>query len=84
MKVTIETNQDYDVVTQVLSVALKAYSIQSLETPLFDCLLIMLGNFHILLAFYGAVGIYTNASGAEHVLTYCEILAAVSLNEFIT
>ena len=44
MKVAVETNQDYVVVTYDLAVALKAYFIQSLEAPLFDRLLIMLGT----------------------------------------
>ena len=37
-----------------LAVALKAYSIQALEAPLFDKLLIMLGYFHLVLTFEGA------------------------------
>ena len=40
------TKQNYAVVTHGLAVALKVYSIQSLEAPMFDRLLIMLGNFH--------------------------------------
>ncbi|XP_014678737.1 PREDICTED: uncharacterized protein LOC106818551, partial [Priapulus caudatus] len=83
MKVACETNQDYAVVTYDLAVALKAYSIQSLEAPMFDRLLIMLGNFHLELAFYGAVGTYINECGAEHLLTECDVLAEGSLNGFI-
>ena len=83
MKVANETTQDYAVVTYDLAVALIAYKIQSIEAPLFDRLLIMLGNFHLELAFYGAVGTYINESGAEHLLTECEILAEGSLNGFI-
>ena len=51
LNVAKETGQDYTVVTYDLAIALKAYSIQALEAPLFDKLLIMLGNFHIELAF---------------------------------
>ena len=47
MQVVVETNQDYAVVTYDLAVALKAYSIQSLEAPMFDRLLLMLGNFDL-------------------------------------
>jgi hypothetical protein len=43
MKVASETGQEYGVVTYDLAVALKAYSIQALDSPLFDKLLIMLG-----------------------------------------
>ena len=46
-----ETGQEYGVVTYDLAVALKAYSIQALDAPLFDKLLIMLGNFHLEMAF---------------------------------
>ena len=42
--------KNYGVVTYDLAVALKAYSIQALDTPRFDKLLIMLGNFHLELA----------------------------------
>ena len=60
ISVAKETGQDYAVVTYDLAVALKAYSIQAIESPLFDKMLIMLGNFHIELAFYGAVGTLIN------------------------
>ena len=83
MKVAVETNQDYVVVTYDLAVALKAYFIQSLEAPLFDRLLIMLGNFQLEMAFFKAVGTYINESGAEHFLTECGVLAEGSLNGFI-
>ena len=49
MNVAIETHQEYGVVTYDLAVALKAYSIQALDAPLFDKLLIMLGNSHLYL-----------------------------------
>jgi len=56
MEVAVETNQEYSVVTYDLAVALKAYSIQSLEAPMFDGLLIMLGNFHVDLSFTSVLG----------------------------
>ena len=83
MKVAVETNHDYAVVTYNLAVALKAYSIQSLEALLFDRLLVMLGNFHLELAFYGAIGTYINESGAEYLVTESGKLAEGSLNGFI-
>ena len=79
----IETHQEYGVVTYDLAVALKAYSIQALEAPLFDKLLIMLGNFHLELAFYGAIGTFINESGTEYLLTESRILAEGSLMGFI-
>ena len=59
----IETLQEYGVVTYDLAVALKAYSIQTLDAPRFDKHLIMLGNFHLELAFYGVIGTFINERG---------------------
>ena len=83
MKVANETGQEYGVVTYDLAVALKAYSIQMLESPLFDKLLIMLGNFHLEMSFFGAIGTLINESGAEYVLTESGILTERSLMGFI-
>ena len=83
MNVANETGQEYGVVTYDLAVALKAYSIQALDAPLFDKLLIMLGNFHLEMAFYGAIGTFINESGAEYLLTESGILAEGSLMGFI-
>ncbi|XP_068213902.1 uncharacterized protein [Palaemon carinicauda] len=82
LNVAKETGQSYAVVTYDLAVALKAYSIQALESPLFDKLLIMLGNFHIELAFYGAIGTMINKSGIEFILTEAEVLAEGSMMGF--
>lgn len=83
LNVAAETGQEYAVVTYDLAVALKAYSIQQIERPIFDKLLIMLGNFHIELAFYGAVGTMIAESGMEFILTEAEILAEGSVVGFI-
>lgn len=83
LNVAKETGQSYAVVTYDLAVALKAYSIQALESPLFDKLLIMLGNFHIELAFYGAIGTMVNESGIEFILTEAEVLAEGSMMGFM-
>jgi len=83
LNIAKETGQDYAVVTYDLAIALKAYSIQAIETPLFDKLLVMLGNFHIELAFYGAVGTFINESGIEFILTEADILAEGSIMGFI-
>ena len=83
LNVAIETHQEYGVVTYDLAVALNVYSIQALDTPRFDKLLIMLGNFHLELAFYSAIGTFINESGAEYLLTESGILAEGSLMGFI-
>ena len=80
---TNETGQEYGVVTYYLAVALKAYSIQALDSPLFNKLLIMLGNFHLEMAFYGAIGTFISESGAEYLLTESGILAEGSMMGFI-
>lgn len=83
MSVAKETGQEYGIVTYDLAVALKAYSIQQIEKPLFDNLLVMLGNFHIELAFFGAVGNLINESGLEDIITEADILAEGSMVGFI-
>ena len=83
MNVTNEIGQEHGVVTYDLALALKAYSIQALDAPLFDKLLILLGNFHLELAFYGAIGTFINESGAQHLLTESGVLAEGSLMGFI-
>ena len=83
MNVAMETQQEYGIVTYDPAVALKVYSIQALDTPLFDKLLIMLGNFHLELAFCGAVGTFLNESGAEYLLSESGILVEESLSGFI-
>lgn len=83
LQVARETNQEYAVMTYDLAIALKAYSIQSIEALLFNRLLIMLGNFHLELAFYGAMGTYINDSGAKYLLAECKVIVVGSLNAFI-
>ena len=83
INVAKETGQEYAVVTYDLAVALKAYSIQAIERPLFDKLLVMLGNFHIELAFYGAVGNLINESGIEYILIEADVLAEGSMVGFM-
>ena len=83
LKVASEMNQKYAIVTYDLAVALKAYSIQAIETPQFNDLIILLGAFHLELAFFGAVGTYITDSGIEYILTESGILAGGSLNGFL-
>ncbi|XP_030837116.1 uncharacterized protein LOC105437992 [Strongylocentrotus purpuratus] len=83
LNVAKETGQEHAVVTYDLAVALKAYSIQTIEAPIFDKLLIMLGNFHTELALYGAIGTFINESGIEFILTESGVLAAGSVRGFV-
>ena len=75
--------QEYCVVTYDLVVALKAYSIQELESPKFDKMLILLGNFHLELAIYGALGMMINDSGGDHILAEAGVIAQGSLMGFL-
>ena len=52
LKIAQEANQEFAVVTYDLAIAQKAYAIQALEAPRFKNLLILLGNFHLELAFF--------------------------------
>ena len=63
LKVANETKQSYAVVSYDLAVALKAYSIQALQASEFDKLIILLGNFHLELAYFGALGTILADSG---------------------
>ena len=83
MTVAEDTGQEYAVVTYDLAIALKAYSIQALESPQFDKMIIMLGNFHIELAFYGAIATMINGSGIQFILLEADILAEGSMLGFI-
>ena len=83
MNVAEETGQEFSIVTYDLAVAQKAYAIQALEAPRFDNLLGLLGNFHIELAFYGAIGTFINESGIEYILHEAGILAEGSVVGFL-
>lgn len=83
LNVAKEAGQEYAVVTYDLAVAKKAYAIQEVERPLFDELFILLGNFHVELAFYGALGTLISDSGIEFVLSEADVLAEGSVQGFI-
>ena len=53
-----------------------------METPLFDKLLVMLGHFHVELAFYRAVGTFIHDSGIEFILSEANIIAEGSIMGF--
>ena len=61
----------------------KAYSIQALQAPAFDKLIILLGNFHLELAYFGALGTFLADSGMEYILTEVGVLAEGSLAGFV-
>ena len=69
IQVSKEMKQKYAIVIYDLAVSLKTYCIQAVQAPKFGNLIILLGNFDIELAFFGAVGTYIADSGVEHLLT---------------
>jgi len=83
LKVAEENGQMWHPVTYDLNIAMKAFASQALRAPKFDKLIILLGNFHVVLAFFGAVGTDISDSGLEYLLTEGYVLAEGSLNGFV-
>ena len=54
-----------------------------LTNSTFDKLIILLGNFHLELAFFGAVGTFLADSGIEYLITEANVLAEGSLAGFM-
>ena len=78
-----ECNQEYGVVTYDLSAAKPAMQIQATESPTFDKVFIMMGAFHIEMAFFKAVGKLISESGGPDLLTETGVIAPGSLKGFI-
>lgn len=57
--------------------------IQALQAPTFDKLIILLGNFHLEMAFFGAVGTFLADSGVEYLLNEAGVLAEGSVAGFM-
>ena len=89
LRVAEEMNQTHAIVTYDLAIASKAFSIRVIESPKFDKLIILLRNFYLGMAFFGAIGLYTKKnlyiyeSGAEFILTETCVLAERSVTGFI-
>ena len=79
-----ETGQKYGIVSYDLGAAKPALQIQVTEKPEFDNIFIMLGPFHIEMAFFKAIGKLLSNSGGPEMLTESEVLATGSLNGFLT
>lgn len=83
VEIAQEVNQDYAMVSYDLAAAMKAYSIQAIKAPEFDKMIILLGNFHLEMAFFGAIGTFIADSGIEYLLTEAGVLATGSLTGFL-
>ncbi|GFV41186.1 uncharacterized protein TNCV_1102491 [Trichonephila clavipes] len=78
-----ECNQTYVQVTYDLAIAKIAYKIQSTSKPQFNNLFIHLGSFHLMMAFFKAIGVFRNECGLSHMMIESNTIASdlVSLVE---
>lgn len=70
-------------VTYDLAIAKVALQIQSTEKPAFDNLFIHLGPFHIMMAYFKAVGKIIIDCGLSNIMVQSNLLAAGSVNGFL-
>jgi hypothetical protein len=75
---------DYMEVTYDLAIAKVALQIQSMETSQFDNLFIHFGSFHIMMAYFKAIGKLIDSYGITNIMVNTDILASDSINSFIT
>ena len=73
-EVAREMKHDYAVVIYDLAIATKAYCIQALQAPRFDDVIMLLGNFHLEMAFFGAIGTYICDSGIFYLFSCIFVL----------
>ncbi|XP_074115522.1 uncharacterized protein LOC141538105 [Cotesia typhae] len=79
-QVGVECDQKYVQVTYDLAIAKIALKIQATETPKFDNLFIHLGSFHLMMAFFKAIGVFINECGLSHMMVESKIIASGSVN----
>jgi hypothetical protein len=82
-KLAEEFNEDYMEVTYDLAIAKVALQIQSMETSQFDNLFIHFGSFHIMMAYFKAIGKLIGSYGITNIMVNTDILASGSINSFI-
>ncbi|GFX61585.1 uncharacterized protein TNCV_2745601 [Trichonephila clavipes] len=78
-----ECNQTYVQVTYDLAIAKIAYKIQSTSKPQFNNLFIHLGSFHLMMAFFKAIGVFINECGLSHMIIESNIIASDSVNGLV-
>ncbi|GFX51176.1 uncharacterized protein TNCV_2735271 [Trichonephila clavipes] len=78
-----ECNQTYVQVTYDLAIAKIAYKIQSTSKPQFNNLFIHLGSFHLMMAFFKAIGVFINECGLSHMIIESNIIASGSVNGLV-
>ena len=83
-KIAEECTQEYIQVTYDLAIAKVDYQIQSTEKPEFNNLFIHLGSFHIMMAYFKAIGKFIDECGLTYLMVQSGLLAAGSVNGFIS
>ncbi|GBP51852.1 hypothetical protein EVAR_88557_1 [Eumeta japonica] len=70
-----ECSEDYMEVTYDLAIAKVALQLQSTEKPKYNNLFIHLGSFHIMMAYFKAVGKFIDNCGLTNIMENAEILS---------
>ncbi|GFX03208.1 uncharacterized protein TNCV_1700921 [Trichonephila clavipes] len=78
-----DCNQAYVQVTHDLAIVKIAYKIQSTSKPQFNNLFIHLGSFHLMMAFFKAIGVFINECGLSHMMIESNIIASGSVNGLV-
>jgi len=82
-KIAENLHQPYIQVTYDLAIAKVAFQIQATEKPKFDNLFIHLGPFHIMMAYFKAIGKVISDCGLTNVMVESSLLANGSVNGFL-
>lgn len=82
-KVAEECGETYMQVTYDLAIAKIALQLQCTEKPRFDNLFIHVGTFHVMMAYFKAIGKFIDNSGIQNIMINSDLLASGSLNGFI-
>ncbi|XP_046608971.1 uncharacterized protein LOC124299714 isoform X2 [Neodiprion virginianus] len=82
-KIAEDLQQPYIQVTYDLAIAKVALQIQATENPTFDNLFIHLGPFHIMMAYFKAIGKVISDCGLTTVMVESSLLANGSVNGFL-
>ncbi|XP_011171576.3 uncharacterized protein LOC105204222 [Solenopsis invicta] len=82
-RVANECGEIYMQVTYDLAIAKVALQIQRTEKPRFDNLFIHVGMFHVMMAYFKAIGKFINNCGISTVMINSDLLASGSINGFL-
>lgn len=83
-KAAQECHQRYIQITYDLAIAKIALQIQATEHPRFDNVFIHLGSFHIMMAYFKAIGKFIDDCGLSYMMVQSDLLASGSVNGYIS